>query len=149
MMLKQFNNPESGVPEVFEEFYNSSNVKLTHGMVVVEDLATSAKAQLRACTTTTTAADQKVAGVVFDPSGNGVAVGARGLLMRRGYHPAVNHNSAETTVAIGTICVTYTTAGEVDKVSAGTTVQVGSIVGYAAEALTAADTVIAMRVDVK
>lgn len=149
MMLKQFNNPESGVPEVFEEFYNSSSGALAHGDVVVEDLATSAKAQLRYCTTTTTAADQKVAGVVFDPSGNGVAVGARGLIMRRGYHPAVAFNSAETTVAIGSPLVTFTTAKHADLLTAGSTINAGALLGYAAEALTAGDTAIAMRVDVK
>lgn len=149
MMQKIINNPESGVPEIFEEFYNSSGGALAHGDVVVEDLATTAKSPNRYCTTTTSGYNQAVAGVVFDPTGNGVANGARGLIMRRGYHPAVNVASGTTSVTIGAVLVTHTAAKEVDITSAGATVTAGSLVGYAAEALTAGDTVIAVRVDVK
>jgi len=147
MMQKIINNPESGVPEIFEEFYNSSGGTLTHGMVVVEDLATTAKSPYRYCTTTTSAVNQAVAGVVFDPSGNGVPNGARGLIMRRGYHPAVTVDSSDSSISIGAVLVTHTVAGEVGDTTAAVTA--GALVGYAAEALTAADTVIAVRVDVK
>jgi len=149
MQQKVFNNPETGVQEEFVEFYNNSGGALAHGDVVIKDLTATTYVQKQYGTTSTTQNDNKLLGVVWDPQGLGVANGARGLLMRQGYHSAVNFISSTTTASIGTLCVHDTTAGTADIVSASATVYPGGTLGHLAEAITAAQTTAAIRVDIK
>jgi hypothetical protein len=145
-MKKVFNNPESGVQDEFIEFVNTNSAALAHGDVVVKDFSSDADAIIQGAVTTTSAYDPDILGVVWDPQGYGVAVGARGTLMVKGLHQSVKVASA--TYNRGDQLVTDTAAATVKVATAGGTVP-GSRLGDIAKAYTAAATAAYVRIDIK
>lgn len=155
MQVKQLNDPSSGVDEKFIEFINgNASVKMNHGDAIVRDMTTNAIMKTVTAIHTTTEQDNHVLGVVFDPSGNGVEAGERGVAMVRGYHPAVKIESAvTTTTTIGMPLATWTSAGFTCTITAASTFtgSVGgsrAIVGYIAESPTSGVVTAAVYVDI-
>lgn len=141
MIVKQLNDPTKELGTILVPFVNNSSGVLVHGDVVVKDhaaMAAACAADTKVCpeyVTTTTAADSSLlAGVVYAPDGKGIAVGATGTMMIRGYHDNVKVNGT-VDIAVGDF---LSTMGGVAKVAAkaNATKVVGSIIGIALEAYT-------------
>ena len=135
MSIAQINCPTYGVLEKKISFKNTSGAALAHGDVVVKDFATMvtevASATDGICRenakSSTTAGDSTILGVVHDPAGFGVADGALGELVVRGF--------AKVKVALATAVTALTTlkhsgtALTAVKITAATTLVPGLHIG--------------------
>lgn len=155
MNNKTLNDPTTSLNEVIIEFVNTGSATVNDGEVLIKDFASTATA-IAASTWVApenakingSAYQQTVLGVCRDRTGKGVAVGAVGECIVRGYHPAVKVASADTS-AVGSILVCSGTAGKLHVMSAGASVGTGATVGNALKIKTAASTaLIPMYVDV-
>lgn len=155
MSVKSFNNPSTFVAEELIEFVNNSGGALADGDVIVYDLAgmaTRVAASTWDCpqnaTTSTTAGDGKLLGIVRDATGLGVANLARGVAIRRGYHPTVKVALADTISAYVTMGHSGTAKTATDYTAAATLP--GSMLGYALEDKTStAVSTLKMFIDIK
>lgn len=147
MNNKTFNDPNASLNEVIIEFVNKHSAALADGDVVVKDFADIATATAAStwvvpeyAKSSTSAYDQTILGVVRDRGGKGIAVGAVGEAIVRGFHPAVKVHSS-TTTTVGGVVVHSATALKCKQISASASVGTGATIGNALKARSASSTV--------
>ena len=113
---------------------------MAHGDVVVKDIADIIVAiaadktdQEDLGTSSTTAYDRTILGVVYDPQGFGVADGAVGCLMVRGFSSV---HVAGAALSVGCTLVQSGTGLTAAKATAGATLVPGAIIGITVQAKT-------------
>lgn len=149
-MFKQINNPNSGVKEEFIEFVNNYGSALAHGDVVVLDLSNiTTTTPYEYAASSTTEGDNTILGVVYDPEGYGVAVGAVGIAMRKGISKVKTGTSAIGTASVTTRLKHSGSALTAAVVSSGTTLEPGAMIGYIIGSKTTAVTTVDAFIDVK
>ena len=107
-MYRQSIDPVTDSEEMFVEFKNTSSIALTHGMVLIRDTAETAG---NCMTTTITDAHGRIEGVVHDPAGNSVAVGANGELRKKGCARIKIISTAATAMSAAAPLMSTSTSG--------------------------------------
>lgn len=130
MQMKTLNDPSTGTEDTFIEAINESGAALAHGDVVVRKMTTLALGQTVSVTTSTSANDPAILGVIHDPNGDGIADGGVCRVQVRGYHPAVKILST-VTPAFGNILTNSTTAKKCTNAVGATVAYTVNFFGYA------------------
>lgn len=146
---KTLNNPAAGLDEEFTDFVNGHSAALADGDVIVLKLASiTTTAQAQEGTSSTTAGDNTILGVVHDPLGQGVAVGARGVAMLKGYK-RVKYGTTAVSAGTTTQLKQSGTGLTAMKISAGTSMLPGSIIGSIVGSKTTAQTTVPAYIDIR
>lgn len=147
MNNKTLNDPNKSLNEVIIEFVNKHSAALADGDIVHKDFTNIAAATAadtwtapEHATVSSSAYAQTILGVVRDRSGAGVAVGAVGEAIIRGFHPAVKVHSS-TTTTVGGVLVQSASNLKAKQISAAASVGTGATLGNALKARSASSTV--------
>jgi hypothetical protein len=139
-------DPVEGVVTELMPYVNGDATAHAHGDVITKEYDTAAHSYANYGVKSPASANStKLMGVVWDPMGLGVAAGANGTLMVKGYHPKVKCTA--TAISLGDVIVTSATAGACHT-NAGTDVPSGHL-GMGAEAKSGTGLTCGVLIDIK